>query len=194
MCKELCQILECVRFNLESGMKCLSGMTIFLILIWTFTAGAEGPLKFSLTSSAFKDQDVIANKFSCHGADVNPELNIANIPENTKSLAMIVDDPDAPEGIWVHWVVYNISPKTTRIAENSKVGVEGLNDFGTFRYRGPCPPNKKVHHYSFRVYALKNKLELNEGFIKSDLESAMRGKIIAQARLVGTYQNSDTHE
>ena len=154
------------------------------------TARAEEPPKFSLASPAFKNQEAIAEKFSCHGADVNPELDFANVPQNARSLAMIVDDPDAPEGIWVHWVVYNILPNTTRIAENSKVGVEGLNDFGIFRYRGPCPPNKKVHHYSFRVYALKDKLELNEGFIKSDLERAMNGKIIAQAELVGTYQNN----
>ncbi len=155
----------------------------------TMTVCADEVKKFELTSQAFKNQEAIAEKFTCHGADVNPGLDIANVPEGAKSLAMIVDDPDAPEGTWVHWVVYNIPPETTKIAENSKAGIEGLNDFGIFFYRGPCPPNKKIHHYSFRVYALKDKLELNEGYIKSDLEHAMHGKIIAQTELVGTYQN-----
>ena len=113
------------------------------------------------------------------------------MPAKAKSLAITLISPDAPEGIWVHWVVYNISADTVKIAENSKVGVEGLNDFGTFRYRGPCPPNKKAHRYSFRVYALKDKLELNEGSIKSDLENAMKGKILAQAELVGKYKNPE---
>lgn len=171
-------------------MKRLLVTIVFLALLDGLTARAQEPKTFELASPAFKNQEAVPEKFTCHGADVNPQLDIVNVPEGTKSLAVIVDDPDAPEGIWVHWVVHNIPPDTTKIAENSKVGAEGLNDFGIFRYRGPCPPNKKVHHYSFRVYALKDKLELNEGFIKSDLERAMDGKIIAQAQLVGTYESN----
>lgn len=170
-------------------MRYFNGVIVFLALTSAWTVSAAETPKFSLTSPAFKNQEVLAERFTCRGADISPELEIANVPSDAQSLAMIVDDPDAPEGVWVHWVLYNIPVDTTKIAENSKVGAEGLNDFGTFRYRGPCPPNKKVHHYSFRIYALKEKLELNEGSIKSDLESAMKGKIIAQAELVGTYKN-----
>ena len=170
-------------------MKRLWVIVIFLTLGFSSTARGQGLQTFELQSPVIKPPEMIAEKYTCHGADVNPELNFVNVPNGTKSMALIVDDPDAPEGTWVHWVIYNIPPDKTKIVENLKVGVEGLNDFGVFRYRGPCPPNKKVHHYSFRVYALKEELELNEGFIKSDLERAMKGKILAQAELVATYKN-----
>ena len=154
---------------------------------------ADEEKKMELTSPAFKNQEPIPEMYTCHGGNVNPELNIANIPQNTKSLALIVDDPDAPEGTWVHWVMYDIPPKVVKIEKNSKVGIEGLSDLGTFNYRGPCPANNRVHRYSFRMYALSERLELNEGFIKSDLERKMRGKILSQAELVGTYKNPDKY-
>jgi Raf kinase inhibitor-like YbhB/YbcL family protein len=149
--------------------------------------------KMELSSPAFKHQEPIPEMYTCHGSNVNPELVIANVPEKTKSLALIVDDPDAPEGTWVHWVIYDIPPKTQKIEKNSKVGIEGLSDLGTFNYRGPCPANNRVHRYSFRIYALSERLELNEGFIKSDLERKMRGKILEQAELIGTYKNPDKY-
>jgi Raf kinase inhibitor-like YbhB/YbcL family protein len=151
------------------------------------SAEDKGP-KMELSSPAFKNNEAIPEMFTCQGVNINPELKITNVPPKTKSLALIVDDPDAPEGTWVHWVAYDIPPTTTRIPENTKVGVEGLNDFGTFFYRGPCPQNKKAHRYSFRVYALSDRFELTEGFIKSDLERRMKGKILAQAELTGTFQ------
>jgi len=156
-------------------------------MVWA----ADGETKMQLTSPAFKDKDPIPDMYTCHGSNISPELDIANVPEKTKSMALIIDDPDAPEGVWVHWVLYNIPSKTVKIQQNARAGIEGLTDFGTFHYRGPCPDNKRLHHYSFRVYALKEKLELNEGFIKSDLERKMKDKILAQAELVGTYKNPD---
>ncbi len=149
---------------------------------------AEGA-KMELTSPAFKDKEPIPEMFTCHGSNINPELKIANVPLKAKSLALVVDDPDAPEGTWVHWVAYDIPPNTEKIPQNTKAGIEGLNDFGTFFYSGPCPQNKTVHHYSFRVYALSDRFELTEGFIKSDLERRMKGRILAQAELTGTFQH-----
>ena len=172
-------------------MKCLKiFLSIAFLCLAVLTAAAEEPKKFELTSPAFKNGEAISDPFTCRATDKRPQFNIANIPEKTKSLAMIVDDPDAPEGTWVHWIVYNIPPETTEIAPNAAIGIEGLNDFGAYHYRGPCPQNKKLHHYSFRLYALDRELdELNEGFIKQDLERAMKGKILAQAELIGTYKN-----
>jgi len=151
---------------------------------------SDGPI-LQITSPAFQDKEKIPDMFTCHGSNINPEFNIANIPPKTASLAFVMDDPDAPEGTWVHWVMYDIPPKTEKIAQNSRVGIEGLTDFGIFRYRGPCPDNKRVHRYSFRVYALNDRFELNEGFIKVDLERRMKGKILAQAELIGTYKVAD---
>jgi Raf kinase inhibitor-like YbhB/YbcL family protein len=168
------------------------GVWLMLGAAATVNAAEDGK-KLQLTSPAFRDKEPIPDMYTCHGSNINPELDIANIPAKTKSLALVVDDPDAPEGIWVHWLLYDITPKTQKIGQNSTVGSEGLTDFGIFHYRGPCPDNKRVHRYSFRIYALSERVELNEGFIKSDLERKMKGKILGQAELIGTYKNPDTY-
>ena len=144
--------------------------------------------KFQLKSPAFHDGETVPDRYTCAGANINPGLIIANIPEKTKSLALIVDNPDAPEGVWVHWVVYNIHPDVKEIKEKSNPGIQGLNDFGRFRYQGPCPSDEKLHKYHFKVYALDIELELLEGVIKSDVEQAMRGHILDQAELVAVLQ------
>ena len=138
-----------------------------------------------VTSPAFVDGEYIPSKYTCDGDDVNPPLNIRGIPEGTKSLVLIVDDPDAPIGTWVHWVVWNIPPKG-EIGEDSVPGTEGLNDFRKHSYGGPCPPSG-THRYFFKVYALDTKLDLKRNSRKRDVERAMKGHILAQGQLVGLY-------
>jgi len=138
-----------------------------------------------LTSPEFKKNDVIPPKFTCDGEDVNPHLTIEDLPEGTQSLALVVDDPDAPAGTWVHWVVYDIPP-LSRIDADSVPGTQGTNDFQKQDYGGPCPPSG-THHYCFTVYALNEKLGLREGLSKGDLEEAIQGHILDKAELVGLY-------
>lgn len=146
-----------------------------------------GELKVS--SSAFDNNGNIPQKYTCDGKDVNPALKIENVPAEAKSLALIVDDPDAPMGIWVHWVVWNIDPKISEIKENSvpKDSVQGINDFRKHDYGGPCPPSG-THRYFFKLYALDTLLNLNPNSSKADLEKAMKGHIIAQSQIIGLYR------
>jgi len=142
--------------------------------------------ELTITSPAFKHNQPIPPKYTCDGQDVNPPLNIEGIPANTKSLALIVDDPDAPMGTWDHWIVWNILPTTTTIKENTIPGEEGLNDFRKHNYGGPCPPSG-THRYYFKVYALDTKLTLNQNSKKGDLEKEMKAHILAKGELIGLY-------
>jgi len=128
---------------------------------------------------------LIPRKYTCDGRDVNPSLNIEDLPKETKSLVLIVDDPDAPMGTWVHWVVWNIPP-AKEILEDSVPGTEGVNDFQRHSYGGPCPPSG-THRYFFKVYALDAKLELSPNSRKRDLEKAMEGHILAKGEIIGLY-------
>jgi len=141
--------------------------------------------ELTITSPAFENKKLIPPKYTCDGEDVNPALLIKGIPEETKSLVLIVDDPDAPMGTWDHWIVWNIPP-TNKIEENSVPGTEGLNDFRRRSYGGPCPPSG-THRYYFKVYALDTKLNLGSNSRKKDVEKAMKGHILAQGELVGLY-------
>jgi Raf kinase inhibitor-like YbhB/YbcL family protein len=166
-------------------------MKILIIMLIGFlmsplAAWAEGG--FQLTSSAFAANTDVPKKYTCDGGDVNPALTFKNVPAKTKSVALIVSDPDAPEGVWIHWVIYNIPPNTTEIIENTNPGTEGLSDFGKYIYGGPCPSDDKLHHYVFRAYALNSILYINEGPSAAEVEKAMRGHIIAKTELIGTYQ------
>jgi Raf kinase inhibitor-like YbhB/YbcL family protein len=147
-------------------------------------AYAEGDMK--LTSPEFKDNSNIPSKFTCEGEDINPALVIENIPQGTKSLALIVDDPDAPAKTWVHWVVFDIPP-VNRIEENSVPGKQGINDFGRLDWGGPCPPSG-THRYFFKIYALDTMLALKEGAGKKALERDMEGHILGRAELIGLYK------
>lgn len=138
-----------------------------------------------LTSFDFKPNEMIPRKFTCDAEDVNPALRIEDIPENAKSLALIVDDPDAPGKTWVHWVVFDI-PIMSVIAEHTVPGKQGRNDFGKKEYGGPCPPSGQ-HRYFFKLYALDEELKLSEGISKQDLLRAMEGHILEQAELIGLY-------
>jgi len=139
----------------------------------------------SVTSPAFANNGRIPAKYTCDGNDVNPPLSIEGIPEGTKSLVLIVDDPDAPRGTWDHWIIWNIPP-AQKIEENSVPGTEGLNDSGRRSYGGPCPPSG-THRYFFKVYALDTTLNLSPNSRKRDVEKAMMGHILAQGQIVGLY-------
>jgi Raf kinase inhibitor-like YbhB/YbcL family protein len=137
-----------------------------------------------ITSSAFKADEVIPSKHTCEGEDISPELKIADIPKNTKTLAIICDDPDAPVGTFVHWVAWNIPPGD--IEEGAKDFNQGTNDFKKIGYGGPCPP-AGTHRYFFKVYALDVELGIEKGSTKTELIDAMENHILAQAELIGTY-------
>jgi Raf kinase inhibitor-like YbhB/YbcL family protein len=138
-----------------------------------------------LSSPEFKHEDSIPRKFTCEGDDVSPTLAISGVPAEAVELALIVDDPDAPGGTFVHWVQYNM-PITERIDENTAPGTSGVNDFGKSGYGGPCPPSG-THRYNFKLYALNEKLDLPAGLSKSELEGRMEGRIIDHAVIVGRY-------
>jgi len=139
-----------------------------------------------ISSPEFEHNEMIPSQFTCDGEDINPTLIIEDIPPETKSLALIVDDPDAPMGTWVHWVVYDI-PVTKQIQEDSIPSKQGMNDFRKKDYGGPCPPSG-THRYFFKLYALDQELNLEEGLRKKDVENAMEGHILAQAELIGLYK------
>lgn len=141
---------------------------------------------FSLTSPAFRNGQSIPSRYTCDGEDISPPLQIANVPEGTKSLALIVDDPDAPRGTWTHWILFNIPPGTTTIPENSAPGIQGVNDNEEIKYGGPCPPQGR-HRYYFRLYALADTLSLSPGCTLNDFLKAIEGITIMHTELMGTY-------
>lgn len=143
-----------------------------------------------ITSPAFAHKTAIPERYTCNGRDINPPLHIDAVPGAAKSLALIVDDPDAPGGIWVHWVAWNIPPQTREIKENSPPAagaVQGLSDWKRNRYGGPCPPSG-THRYFFKLYALDTTLNLAPASSKADLEQAMQGHILAKGELIGIYR------
>jgi len=142
-----------------------------------------------ITSPAFRDNQMIPRQYTCQGQDINPTLEISGIPAEARTLALIVDDPDAPMGTWVHWVVFNIPADTNLIAENSIPGDQAGNDFGRKNYGGPCPPSG-THRYFFKVYALDTILEAEAIESKDELEAAMQGYILDEARLIGLYKKN----
>ena len=142
--------------------------------------------KLIVTSPAFENNGFIPSKYTCDGDNINPVLLIKDAPEATQSLALIVDDPDAPMGTWDHWIVWNISP-TEKIEENSVPGTEGLNSFRRHSYGGPCPPFG-THRYFFKVYALDTRLAIEPNSKKKDVEKAMEGHILAKGEIVGLYK------
>lgn len=141
-----------------------------------------------ISSPAFEESQPIPSHYTCEGEDVSPPLLFHDIPDGTKSLALIVDDPDAPMGTFDHWIAWNLSPDQTSLQEGADVPIEGINDFRETRYRGPCPPPGAPHRYFFKVYALDDTLDLPAGITKEQLIEAMEGHILGQAELIGTYQ------
>jgi len=140
-----------------------------------------------ITSPSFTEESDIPVKFSCKGENMNPEIGIGSLPEETKSLAIIVEDPDAPRGVFDHWVVWNLQPRSP-IVENSKDGVQGNNGKGETGYAGPCPPSG-THRYQFKVYALDSMLDLPVGTNKKNLMNAMKEHVVAGGELTGMFSS-----
>ena len=163
----------------------ISGAVVILLAV--VAAFAAGGARMKITSSAFQEGGNIPLKFTCDGSDTSPSLQITGVPSEAKSLVLIADDPDAPGGLFTHWLVWNIPPQTNSISEGSAPnGVHGTNDFGKSGYKGPCPP-PGTHRYSFKIFALDRELDLRAGAKRSQLDAAMKGHVIAQGELVGRY-------
>jgi Raf kinase inhibitor-like YbhB/YbcL family protein len=139
-----------------------------------------------LTSPAFENNAAIPRKYTCQGEDVSPELAVTGVPDGAQSLALIVEDPDAPGRTFDHWIVYDIPADTGTIGEGAQPGTAGRNDFGKTAYGGPCPPSG-THRYFFKLYALDTRLDWPEGRSKHDLQNAMADHILDQVELVGRY-------
>lgn len=147
-----------------------------------------------LKSSAFKNGETIPKKYTCDGDDISPMLEIRNVPQETKSLVLVVDDPDATRGVpWDHWLLRNIDPRTQYISEDTLPNgvILGMTSFGHQKYGGPCPPKgSKPHRYMFKLYALDTVLDVPAGAKKADLEKAMEGHVLDQTVLMGLYSRA----
>jgi hypothetical protein len=154
----------------------------------------RGEEKMEIKSKAFEEGGMIPKKYTCDGMDVSPPLMWASVPEGTKSLALICDDPDAPRGTWVHWVIFDIPVETRELPENippqrtlANGAKQGINDFRKIGYGGPCPPGG-TNRYYFKLYALDTKINLESGATKAELLKAMEGHILSESQLMGRYK------
>jgi hypothetical protein len=178
-------------------MKLLHALVAVLASLVALPSGAEqggSKMAFSIASSAFKPGGSIPRVFTADGSNVSPALSWENPPSGTQAFALICDDPDAPVGTWVHWLIWNLSASTKGLAQSvqqTKIltdgSAQGKNDFGRIGYGGPSPPPGKPHRYFFRLYALKERLTLAAGASRRDLEKAMEGKTLGVAEVFGTY-------
>lgn len=164
---------------------------ILLSLISTTIEGRSMNGSFTLTSPSFKHNGSIPSKFTCDDQNISPELNWDNVPSGVKSFALISDDPDAPDGTWVHWVVFDLPTSTRSLAENVHIDQRNLGstsfEENPMEYGGPCPP-EGTHDYHFKLYALDTMLNLKPGVTADQLDKAMQGHILAQATLIGKYK------
>jgi Raf kinase inhibitor-like YbhB/YbcL family protein len=186
-------------YETKRGLAVLMLLCVALLLAMTLASqAAESTNKnaISVTSSAFAEGAAIPEEYTCQGKDISPPLKWSGVPSEAKSLALVMDDPDAPMGTWVHWVLYDLASSMTELPEGMSArehisagsGKEGLNDFKRLGYGGPCPPAGKPHRYFFKLYALDTTLDLKPGAKKKDLERAMEKHILAQGQLIGTYK------
>ena len=180
----------------------------FILIICLMVGGATSPARakeqfnikkkgdkiMEIKSSSFNNEDMIPSKYTCDGQNISPPLSWSNTPEKTKSFALICDDPDAPVGLWVHWVIFDIPAninslpeKTSRQEEIAGLGKNGKNTSGNWGYDGPCPPGG-THRYYFKLYALDTMLNLIPGLTKDELLKAMKGHMLAEAQLMGRYK------
>jgi Raf kinase inhibitor-like YbhB/YbcL family protein len=155
----------------------------------------ERSMAIKMTSTAFADGQPVPTRHTCDGDDLSPSLAWTGIPDGTKSIALIADDPDAPAGTWVHWVLYNLPATATELPEGvaktealDNGAAQGTNDFKRIGYGGPCPPPGSPHRYFFKLYALESRLELAPGATKQQLLEALDGHVIAEGQLMGTYK------
>jgi hypothetical protein len=202
----MCDIRRGNRVAPATGAGCFATLALALTLVASAAserhpATQEKPtMSLQLTSPAFAEGKPIPRKYTCEGSDVSPPLRWSGAPANTKSFALIADDPDAPDPrapkmVWVHWVIFNIPASASELPENvAKTPTlpdgarQGTNDFRRVGYGGPCPPPGEPHRYFFKLYALDTVLDLKPGATKPELLKAMEGHILAQAQLMGTYQ------
>lgn len=152
-------------------------------------------LGFRIGSRVFNEGTIIPKRFTCEGEDISPPLSWTKSPGGTRSLALIVEDPDAPAGIWTHWVVYNLPARTTAIPESVPKenqlpdgGLQGRNSFGHIGYGGPCPPPGRAHRYFFRLYALNSMLSLRAGASRQEVLDAIKGHVLSEAQLMGRFK------
>jgi len=157
------------------------------------TPNQEQKMEIKLTSTAFKEGEAIPRQYTCDGIDISPPLEWTGVPKSAKTIALIADDPDAPSGRFVHWVLYNLPAENIGLVENVPAtdnvkggGLQGKNGFEKIGYGGPCPPSG-THRYFFKIYALDNELPLKAGATKAEVEKAMQGHIVAQGQLMGRY-------
>ncbi len=155
----------------------------------------EGGMTIAILSPDFKEGERIPTKYTCEGQDVSPPLTWSQIPPEAKTLALIVDDPDAPIGVFTHWVIFNLPPDSQGLPEAvatekqlSSGALQGKNDFGKIGYGGPCPPPGSPHRYQFTLYALDGRLDLAAGVAKKQVLEAIKGHVVAQGQLTGIYQ------
>ena len=188
------------RVQKSFGRNKVALLTSFVLCISLWPSGKlfaqekGGTMSLQISSDAFSAGETIPKKFTCDGPDVSPQLKWNDPPANTQGFALIMDDPDAPAGTWVHWVLYDLAANARELPEGvakqeqlSSGARQGRNDFGKIGYGGPCPPPGKPHRYFFKLYALDVKLDLKAGATKADVERAMKGHILAQAELIGRY-------
>jgi hypothetical protein len=145
-----------------------------------------------IESDVFQNNEKIPSRYTCDGINISPPLKISEIPSNTKTLVLISDYTDTPYGDWVYWVVFNIYVKeanSIEINENAEPGVNGINDFGSLGYGGPCPPSG-THRYFFKIYALDTELNINEGADKKQVEQAMQNHVLDSSQLIGIYSRT----
>jgi len=166
-------------------------MVMVMVLLFSVSLSKEASTMgaLTITSTAFHNNGNVPRQYTCDGKDINPPLQIAGVPQGTKSIALICDDPDAPVGIWVHWVIWNIDPGVKEIKENSvpQGAIQGINDFRKHSYGGPCPPSG-THRYFFKVYALDTTFGISPNSSKADLEKAIKGHILGEGQLIGLYK------
>ncbi|MCR4289840.1 MAG: YbhB/YbcL family Raf kinase inhibitor-like protein [Candidatus Scalindua sp.] len=160
----------------------------------SFSEGERYAMELSIRSSAFEEGELIPKKYTCDGEDVSPPLSWTQLPKETKSAVLICDDPDAPMGTWVHWVLFGLSPDTLGLPEGIPHDKEilcgakhGLNDFRKYGYGGPCPP-EGTHRYFFKLYAVNIHIDLNAGATKNEVLNAIEGHILAEGKLMGRYR------
>jgi len=187
----------------QRGAVALGGLValVALVALWASTIGEGADMQMTITSGAFADGGGIPRRYTCEGDDVSPSLSWINVPDGARSLVLIVDDPDAPDPdhprmTWVHWVLYDIPPSTSELAEGVAPAAlpegtrEGVNDWKRTGYGGPCPPIGR-HRYLHKLYALDAALGDLGRATKAEVERAMRGHVLAEAVLVGTYRKGD---
>jgi len=140
----------------------------------------------NITSPAFENESALPADYTCRGESKIPPLRFIDVPDNTRSLVLIIDDPDAPAGTWVHWIVFNIDPAVSEISQDNQPQANfGINDYNQLEYGAPCPPSG-THRYFFKLYALDTKLDLQNGASVNEIVTAMQGHVIEQTTLIGT--------